>query len=268
MKAPKKNLGQNFLINRGICTRIADACAVDDNACVVEIGPGHGALTVLLVEASQKVTALELDADLIPELNNLAARCGNLEILQCDALDIDLNKVIEEHFPVTSPVVICGNLPYYITSPIIMKVLESRTRAQRAVFMVQKEAAQRLCAAEGSRECGASTLAVRWYSRPKILFDVSPGSFYPAPSVTSSVISLEILKQPPCKVNDERYMFSIIRAAFSQRRKTAANAIASGLGISKSDVCTVLESIGLNAAIRAERITLEDYASLSDRLKV
>ncbi|MDO4567227.1 MAG: 16S rRNA (adenine(1518)-N(6)/adenine(1519)-N(6))-dimethyltransferase RsmA [Oscillospiraceae bacterium] len=259
---PKKSLGQNFLINPGIAQKIAEACELAGEYGVIEIGPGRGALTSLLAKRAAKVLAIELDSSLIPGLSSLCAPFDNVEILCADALECDFKALIAERFE-GRKIVIAGNLPYYITSPIIMKVLESRPGAERAVFLVQKEAAERLCAEEGSREAGASTLAVRWYSRPRLLFDVSPGSFYPKPTVTSSLISLEIRKEPPCKAADERKMFEIIKAAFSQRRKTAANAIAAGLKTSKALVVSAMENLGLDPGLRAERLRLCDYAALS-----
>lgn len=263
--APKKSLGQNFLINAGVCEKIARACVVSDSTGVIEIGPGKGALTSRLAPLVKKVVALELDGGLIPELRDALAPFGNVEIERRDALETDFYALINERLAGLDAV-IAGNLPYYITSPIIMKVLESRTRARRAVFMVQKEAAGRLCAAERARESGAATLAVRWYSEPAALFDVSPGSFFPAPSITSSVISLELRDSPPYAVRDERLMFAVIKAAFAQRRKTAANAIAAGLSLKKADVAAALASLGLNESVRAERLGLEEYAALSDAL--
>lgn len=263
--APKKSLGQNFLINAGVCEKIASACALSDNLGVIEIGPGRGALTMRLAPLAKKVVALELDGSLIPALSETVAPLGNVDILQCDALEVDLDMIIAERLAGLD-VVIAGNLPYYITSPLIMKVLESRTRARRAVFMVQKEAARRLCAAERSRECGAATMAVRWFSEPTVLFDVSPDSFFPAPSVTSSVISLELRGEPPLAVRDEKKMFAVIKAAFAQRRKTAANAIAAGLSLDKTAVISALISLGIDESIRAERLALADYAAISDAL--
>ncbi|MEA4912141.1 MAG: 16S rRNA (adenine(1518)-N(6)/adenine(1519)-N(6))-dimethyltransferase RsmA [Oscillospiraceae bacterium] len=262
---PKKALGQNFLVNDGVCEKIADAVVGDGNCGVLEIGPGLGALTKKLAPRARKLVAVELDADILPKLRENLAGFDNVEIVNADVLSVDLQALIREHFA-GMPVRAAGNLPYYITSPIVMALLESRLPLEEIVVMVQKEAAQRLCAKEGARECGAVTLAVRYYAEPQMLFDVSPGSFYPAPKVTSSVLRLRVRKQPLVTPRDERRMFAVIKAAFSMRRKTVLNAVAGGLSLDKETLAAAMARAGVDPGARAERLTLADYSSLSDEI--
>ncbi len=259
--APKKLFGQNFLVNSGICEKIASECVPDAERGVLEIGPGMGALTRELAKRAKKVVAVEIDTELIPVLQENLREFDNVKIINQDVLKTDLHAILAEEFS-GMKVTAAGNLPYYITSPILMQLLEQRVPVEYIVAMVQKEAAQRFCAQEGSRESGAVTLAIRYYSEPRILFDVSPGSFYPPPKVTSSVIRLD-LRQSNAKPADEKRMFAVIRAAFSQRRKTAANAVAAGLGLDKAVVAAALAEIGLDPSVRPEKMTLADFAALS-----
>ncbi|MEG0833400.1 MAG: 16S rRNA (adenine(1518)-N(6)/adenine(1519)-N(6))-dimethyltransferase RsmA [Oscillospiraceae bacterium] len=259
----KKSLGQNFLINQGVCEKIAALCPMGFG--VLEIGPGLGALTTRLASRAKKVVAVELDADIIPLLRQKTEALDNVSIIEGDILKVPLAEIIANEFD-GMRVAVFGNLPYYITSPVIMRVLEERLPVEFMVAMVQKEAGQRFCAAEASRAVGAVTLAIRYFCEPAVLFDVSPGSFSPAPKVTSSVIRLDVVKETRVKPKNEKNMFSCIKAAFSQRRKTAANAISSGLGISKELVSKALCEVGAQAASRPENLTLAQYAELSDRL--
>lgn len=265
MPAPKKAYGQNFIVNPGICPKMVASSGIDKSFGVLEIGPGLGALTSELARAAKKVVAIEIDAELIPRLTENTSEFDNIEIICGDIMKLDIAQIISQHF-CGMDVAVFGNLPYYITSPIIMKLLEERLAVKMIVAMVQREAAERLCAAPGSRETGAVTLAVRYYSDPKKLFDVAPGSFFPVPKVTSSVIKLDVLQQPLVRPQDEKDMFATIKAAFSQRRKTAANSISAGLGIDKGTVKAALEQSGLASDIRPERMTLADFASLSGML--
>lgn len=263
---PKKALGQNFLINDGVCEKIADAVVGDAGLGVIEIGPGLGALTKKLAARAEKLVAIELDADVLPQLRENLAGFGNVEIIRADVLTVDLRALIETRFPGLR-VRAAGNLPYYITSPIVMALLESRLPLEEIVVMVQKEAARRLCAPEGSRECGAVTLAVRYYAEPRMLFDVSPGSFYPAPKVTSTVLRLRVRGTPAVSPRDEKKMFAVIRAAFSMRRKTALNAVAAGMGLDREAVAAAMGKAGVDPGARAERLTLAQYCALSDALE-
>ncbi|MEG1060168.1 MAG: 16S rRNA (adenine(1518)-N(6)/adenine(1519)-N(6))-dimethyltransferase RsmA [Oscillospiraceae bacterium] len=259
--SPKKLFGQNFLVNVGICEKIAEQSVCGDELGIIEIGPGMGALTKELAIRAKKVVAIEIDSDLIPVLEENLREFDNVEVINCDILKIDLKKVIVEHFQ-GMRVGVVGNLPYYITSPIIMMLLEQRLPIEFIVAMVQKEAAQRFCASEASRECGAVTLAIRYYSEPQMLFDVAAGSFYPPPNVTSSVIRLEV-RASDVKPADEARMFAVIKAAFSQRRKTAANSISSVLAVEKASVIRSIESLGLDPSIRPERMTIQNFSDLS-----
>ncbi len=264
--APKKIFGQNFLINKGICAKIADAAVPDKGCGVLEIGPGLGALTCELAARAQKVVALEIDRELIPQLEQNLSGFDNVEIICADALKTDLNEIIATRFAGMRAVA-AGNLPYYITSPLVMALLERRLALESITVMVQRETAQRFCAKEGSRECGAPTFAVRYFSDPQILFDVSPGSFYPAPNVYSSVMRLRVLERPAVAPKDESFMFSLIRAAFSQRRKTAANAISSALGLDKAEILCALSNINVSETARPESMTLAQFCALSDALR-
>ena len=262
---PNKALGQNFLINDGVCCKIADAAVVSSDCAVIEIGPGLGALTKKLAERAARVIAVEIDDTIIPKLRENLKDCGNVEIINADILKTDVAALIAERCG-GMRVAVAGNLPYYITSPIIMALLERRLPIERITAMVQKEAAARLCAADGSREGGAVTLAVRYYSEPRTLFDVSPGSFYPAPKVTSSVIRLEVLSAPRVAPKSEKLMFAVIKAAFCMRRKTAVNAISASLPADKARVARAIEAVTGDLNIRPERITLMQYAEISDML--
>ena len=262
--APKKLFGQNFLVNAGICGKIAALAAPEAGFGVLEIGPGMGALTRELAARAEKVVAVEIDADLVPVLRENLAGFGNVEIVNADILKTDVAALIRERLAGLR-VCIAGNLPYYITSPVVMMLLEQRLPAEHIVAMVQKEAAIRFCAPEGSRESGAVTLAIRYYSEPKLMFDVSPGSFYPPPKVTSSVLRLEVRPSTVAPA-DEKRMFAVIKAAFSQRRKTAVNAVASGLRLEKASVLRAFMQAGVPETIRPERMTLADFAALSGLL--
>lgn len=260
-----KALGQNFLINPAICPRMAQLCGASQAAGVIEIGPGIGVLTAELAKHAKKVVAIELDKRLMPVLKETLEGVDNVTVLQGDALTIDLKAIIDREFE-GDKVAVCANLPYYITSPVIMHLLESRLPITSITVMVQKEAAVRLTATPGTREAGAVSLAVSYYSRPKVLFDVSSTSFMPRPSVDSCVIQLDVRDEPPVKTLNEVLMFRIIRAAFSQRRKTVLNAVASGLSLSKERLTQILTAVGIPPTERGERLTLDDFARLADEL--
>ncbi len=257
-----KALGQNFLINPSVCPRMAEAAITDDNTGILEIGPGIGVLTNELCLRAKKVVAVELDKRLIPVLSETLGEYDNLKVINADVMALDLNKLIEEEFG-GMRVAVCANLPYYITSPILMKLLEERLPIDSITVMVQKEAALRLCAEEGARDSSAITLAVRYYASPELLFHVSAGSFMPAPKVDSAVIQLT-LRKPEYPPKDEKLMFRVIKAAFSQRRKTISNSIASGMSLDKSELRDILEEAGVQPTARAEKLTLRDYARIAD----
>lgn len=257
-----KALGQNFLINPGVCPRMADESGAAPGVGVLEIGPGIGVLTVELAKRAQRVAAVELDDRLLPVLAETLADCPNARVVHGDAMKLDLKQLIAEKFP-GMPVVVCANLPYYITSPVIMRLLEERLPVQAITVMVQKEAADRICAQPGTRAAGALSLAVSYYSEPEILFRVSRGSFMPAPNVDSAVIRLRV-RPAPAQPADERQLFALIRAAFGQRRKTLLNSLCSAPGCDKALLNRALAQAEIAPTARAEELTLAQFVRLSD----
>ncbi len=257
-----KSLGQNFLINPSVCPRIAEMGGADENTGVIEIGAGFGVLTQELAKRAKKVVAVELDSRLIPVLQYTLADYDNVKVINEDVLKVDLPKLIAEEFP-GMEVVVCANLPYYITSPIIMTLLEQRLPVKAVTVMVQKEAGDRLCAPMPSRECGAVTAAVRYYSEPKVLFPVSRGSFCPAPNVDSMVIRLDVKDALPLQPEEEKTLFRVVKAAFGQRRKTLPNTLSAGLGISKAEAAEKLAAAGLKPTARAEELSMEQFCRLA-----
>ncbi len=260
-----KSLGQNFLINPTVCPQMAEYALLDGATCAIEIGAGVGILTAELAKRAKKVVSIEVDSALLPVLEETLADFDNVEVINADVLKTDINKLIEEKFA-GEKVAVCANLPYYITSPIIMYFLEEKAKIENMTVMVQKEAADRLCAEVGSRESGAVTVAVNYYAEAQKLFGVSKGSFMPAPKVDSAVMQLKIRENPPIEVSDEKKFFNLVKSAFSQRRKTAANGISSGMGISKADVISAIERAGLDPAVRAEKLTMEELARLCEEI--
>lgn len=261
----KKSLGQNFLIDSTVCPAMAEA-ACDKNTGVIEIGPGIGVLTKELSHTAKKVVSIELDERLKKILPKTLSDCNNVEIIYGDALKLDLRKIIEEKFSDCEKVCVCANLPYYITSPIVMALLENKLPIDSITVMVQREAAERLCAQVGSRDAGAVTVAVSYYAEKEILFHVGRESFMPSPNVDSAVIQLKILNNPPINVNDEKKFFALVKACFAQRRKTLVNTVSNTLGISKDTLRSALEKIGLSETVRGEQLTMEELAMLSNIL--
>ena len=257
-----KGLGQNFLINPTVCPRMAEMGNAKPGWGIIEIGAGVGVLTAELARRADKVVCIEIDSRLLPVLDETLAEFDNIKIVNEDVLKVDLHRLIEQEFA-GMPVAVCANLPYYITSPIIMNLLEAHLPIASLTVMVQKEAAARLCAEPGSREVGAVSIAVRYYSEPKILFQVSRGSFLPAPEVDSTVIRLDVRDRPPVEVGSEEQFFKVVRAAFSQRRKTLPNTLSAGLGIPKAQAIEMLEKAGIPTNLRAEQLTLDQFALLS-----
>ncbi len=261
-----KALGQNFITDPAVCPRMAELCGAKADDGVIEIGPGIGVLTTELAKRTKKTVAIELDTRLIPVLAETLTDCRNTEVINADVLKTDLNGLISEHFP-GMRVFVCANLPYYITSPVIMYLLESGLPIDSLTVMVQKEAAERLCAPVGSRKAGAITVAVNYYATAQHLFDVGRECFMPSPNVDSEVIKLSVREKPPIDVADEDFFFRVVKAAFSQRRKTAANGLSSMLGISKNDIGDALTSSGLPLSVRAEALTMEQLGTLSNKLR-
>ena len=246
--ALSKGFGQNFIVNPGLPPKIVDASGVDKRYGVLEIGPGIGVLTRELAKRAAKVVSVEVDERLPPLLAETMAGVDNFKLVLQDVLKVDLKALIAQEFP-GMPVAVCANLPYYITSPIVMKLLGDR-----------------LAAAPGTRASSAISCAVSYYATSKMMFTAAPGSFYPAPKVTSAVVRMEIRPTPAVQVEDEEGYFALVRAAFGQRRKTAANAIASGLGMPKDAVTAAVEAAGFDARIRPEALTLEDFAKIQSAL--
>lgn len=259
-----KALGQNFLINPSVCPRMAEMGGAAKGVGVIEIGAGVGVLTVELSRRADKVVCVEIDKRLLPVLAETLSDCGNVEIVNADVMETDLHALIRERMAGLE-VVVCANLPYYITSPVIMRLLESHLPVKAITVMVQKEAAHRLCAAPGSREVGAVSLAVQYYSEPKILFPVSRGSFMPAPDVDSAVIRLDVRENPAVDAPAEAF-FRVVRAAFSMRRKTLLNCLAGGLSISKEIAGGILERAQVAPGARAEQLTMEEFARIANSL--
>ncbi len=261
----KKSLGQNFLINPQVCPRMAKHAA-DSEMGVLEIGPGIGVLTKELSKTAKKVIAIELDERLKTILPKTLQDCDNVEVIFGDAMKLDLKQIIAEKFADCKAVSVCANLPYYITSPIVMMLLESKLPITNITVMVQKEAAERLCAKVGTRDAGAVTVAVSYYADAEILFEVDRDSFMPPPNVDSAVIKLNILDEPKVKVLDEKKFFSIVKACFAQRRKTLVNTVSNTTSYPKEALRNALESMNLSATVRAEQLTIEQLAELSNKL--
>ncbi len=259
-----KALGQNFLINPTVCPRMAELGGAKPGVGVIEIGAGVGVLTKELSKRADKVVCIEIDDRLLPVLDETLSECANVEIIHADVMKVDLRSLIEEKFR-GMEVVVCANLPYYITSPILMALLEQRLPIRSITVMVQKEAAQRLCAKPGTREVGAVTIAVRYYSEPKVLFQVSRGSFLPSPDVDSTVIRLDIHEKPAVDA-DCKTFFKVVRAAFSMRRKTILNCLSTGLSISKERAAQVLERAEVPPTARAEQLSMEQFAQIANAL--
>lgn len=261
-----KGLGQNFIINPDICPKIAEMGNAAEGFGVLEIGTGIGVLTAELAKRANKVAAVEIDTRLLPILEETLADFSNVKIFNEDVMKCDLHGIIREEFAGLRAAV-CANLPYYITSPVIMLLLESRLPVESITVMVQKEAAQRLCAKVGSRDAGAITVAVNYYGTARQLFGVSRGSFMPSPNVDSAVIRIDPAAEPRLPEAEEKYFFKVVKSGFSQRRKTAANAVSSQMGLPKDVVYEALKVAGLPETARLEQLELEELMEFSCRLK-
>ena len=261
-----KALGQNFIIDPDVCPQIVEMSGVTDEDGVLEIGPGVGVLTQEIAKRAKKVVSLELDTRLIPVLGDTLEDFPNVEVINGDVMKTDLERLFAVSFGDCKNIHVIANLPYYITSPIIMMLLESRLPIKAITVMVQKEAGERICAPVGSRDAGAVSVAVNYYSEAQELFYVPRESFMPSPNVDSEVIKLTVRDNPKFNPTDERYFFSVVKAAFSQRRKTAANGLSSGLGMAKDKIFSALTSAGLETNVRAEKLTMEQLYTLSEEL--
>lgn len=263
----QKKFGQNFLIDEHVITKIINAAEITKNDLVLEIGPGIGTMTQYLAESARKVIAVEIDKNLIPILGETLAEYDNVTVINEDILKLDINRLVEEEND-GKPIKVVANLPYYITTPIIMGLFESHVPLQSITVMVQKEVADRMQVGPGSKDYGALSLAVQYYAKPYIAANVPPNCFIPRPGVGSAVIRLTRYEEPPVTVKDEILMFKLIRASFNQRRKTLQNGIANSpeLPYSKAQVEKALEKMGLAANVRGESLTLAEFAKLSDTI--
>lgn len=263
----QKKFGQNFLIDTRVLDKIIDSAEITKDDCVLEIGPGIGTMTQYLAERAGAVVAVEIDKALIPILEDTLSAYDNVTVINDDILKVDVNKIVEEKNQ-GRPIKVVANLPYYITTPIIMGLFENHVPLQSITIMVQKEVADRMQVGPGTKDYGALSLAVQYYAKPEIVANVPPNCFIPRPNVGSAVIRLTRYEKPPVFVEDEKKMFAIIRASFNQRRKTLVNGLtnAADLHISKEQITQALETLGWSATIRGEALTLEQFAQLSNIL--
>lgn len=260
----KKGLGQNFLTSGKILEEIAEAAEIDDGG-VIEIGPGFGVLTNELCKTAKKVVALEIDERLIPILADTMAEYDNLKVINKDCLKIDMRVLIEEEFG-GETISIAANLPYYITTPIITSLIEAKLPIKNMVVMVQKEVAERIQAKPSTKDYGALSILCQYYTDPEIVTIVPAGLFVPPPKVDSAVLKMRFLDEPRVRVNDESLFFRTVKAAFSQRRKTLLNCIASNFPLGKEKLSEIMESVGIDPRRRGETLSLKEFASLSDAL--
>ena len=264
----QKKFGQNFLIDTHVLDKIIAESEITKDDCVLEIGPGIGTMTQYLAENAREVVAVEIDKALIPILEDTLSAYDNVTVINDDILKVDINKIVQEKNN-GEAIKVVANLPYYITTPIIMGLFESHVPLKSITIMVQKEVADRMQVGPGTKDYGALSLAVQYYAKPQIVANVPPNCFMPRPNVGSAVIRLTRYDNPPVEVKDEKYMFALIRASFNQRRKTLINGLlnAGNLNITKEDVLQALETMNLSPTIRGEALTLEQFATLSNLLK-
>ncbi|MCI8355305.1 MAG: 16S rRNA (adenine(1518)-N(6)/adenine(1519)-N(6))-dimethyltransferase RsmA [Lachnospiraceae bacterium] len=263
----QKRYGQNFLIDSHILEKIIDAAGITKEDCVLEIGPGIGTMTQYLAESAGEVAAVEIDRALIPILKDTLSDYRNVTVINEDILKVDINSLVRERNQ-DRPIKVVANLPYYITTPIIMGLFESHVPLKSITVMVQKEVAQRMQVGPGTKDYGALSLAVQYYAKPQIVADVSPNCFIPRPQVGSAVIRLDRYEKPRIAVDDEEVLFAVIRAAFNQRRKTLANSLgnAGELEITRQQAAQALAALGLDPAVRGEALTLQEFADLTNYL--
>lgn len=259
----KKGLGQNFLTSGAVLDDIVEAAEIEDG--VIEIGPGFGVLTRELCAAAKKVVAIEIDERLLDVLEYTLSDFDNVKIINADVLKLDLHKLLADEFPGQN-VSVAANLPYYITTPIIAKLLEERLPVKNIVVMVQKEVALRLQAKPSTKDYGAVTVMCRYYCEPEIITNVPASLFVPPPKVDSAVLRLRVLDEPSVKVEDEKLFFRVVKAAFSQRRKTLLNCLTSNFSMSKDELTDILDSVGIDPRRRGETLSLDEFAALADKL--
>ena len=261
----QKKFGQNFLIDPHVLDKIIGAAEITKEDCVLEIGPGIGTMTQYLAEHAREVIAVEIDKNLIPILEDTLSEYDNVSVINEDILKVDIAKIVEEKNN-GKPIKVVANLPYYITTPIIMGLFESHVPLKSITIMVQKEVADRMKVGPGTKDYGALSLAVQYYAKPELVANVPPNCFIPRPNVGSAVIRLTRYEKPPVEVENEHKMFSVIRASFNQRRKTLVNGLVNGGVAKKEEVLAVLEKMQLSPSIRGEALTLEQFAELSNIL--
>ena len=259
-----KAMGQNFLIESWVPRDIADSCGADEGSGVLEIGPGIGPLTQQLARRAGKVVSVELDARLYPVLRETMRGADNFTLIEGDAMKLDFAQVVQEHFSGLQPI-LCANLPYNITTPVLTKCVESRCFDSLTV-LIQKEVAQRICAEAGTAEYGAFTVLMQYYTAPQMLFTVPASCFLPAPKVTSAVIHCPVRKTPPVEVVSESALWRTVKAGFALRRKTLVNSLQTGYQLPKERLAEIVTACGLSPTVRGERLTLEDFARLTNAL--
>lgn len=259
-----KGLGQNFLLDPQVLDKIADAADIDDG--VLEVGPGFGVLTKRLCETGKKVVSVEIDKRLIPVLDFTLAEFDNVKIIEKDILKTDVKALIDEEFD-GKRISVAANLPYYITTPIITKLIEEKLPIKNIVVMVQKEVAERIAAKPGKKDYGAISVLCQYYTNPRLVTIVPAGSFYPPPKVDSAVLCMEVQDKPNVEVLDEKLFFKVVRAAFSQRRKTLLNCLASGFSCGKDKLTEILLEVGIEPSVRGEKLGLVEFGKISDALK-
>ncbi len=262
-----KSLGQNFLIDRNVLDKIVDAADIKEDGCALEIGPGAGTLTQCLAARASKAAAIEIDSALIPILNETMSQYDNFTLIHKDVMEVNLPELTNQLFG-DKPFCVAANLPYYITTPIIMTFLENRLNVTSMTLMVQKEVADRMAAAPGGKDYGALSVAVQYYTSVSLVCKAEPHCFMPQPKVASAVINLKVLKEPKVKAENEKLFFKIVKSAFGQRRKTLVNALTKSpyINLSKDSVIDALEVMGMNFGIRGERLSVEEFVELSNIL--
>ncbi len=263
-----KSLGQNFLIDENVLNKIIEGSQINGEWGALEIGPGAGTLTRALAENSKKTVAVEIDKRLLPLLEYTLNDFKNTKVINADVMEVDLNALITEEFG-DMPVAVCANLPYYITTPIIMKVLEECQRVKSMTVMIQKEVAMRMVASPGGKDYGALSVAVQFYTKPKIVCHAEPHCFMPQPKVASTVVSLEVLDKPSVDVSNKKLFFNIVKSAFGQRRKTLLNALSKSpyISVEKEVIVSAIENAGLAPDIRGEKLSLEEFAKITDYIE-
>lgn len=260
-----KSLGQNFIINPDVCPAMAEACSEYSDSGIIEIGPGIGVLTVELAKKFKKVISIEIDKRLIPILKDTTSEFDNIKVINSDILKLNMKELINSEFENFDKINVCANLPYYITSDIIMYILENEEiKIDSLTLMLQKEAAERICASPGTRNAGAISLAVRYYGTAEILFDVGRENFVPSPNVDSVVIRIDMTKSMKNFVKNKSNFFKLVKAAFSQRRKNILNSLSSQMGMPKERISEILKSSNIDSSLRAEQLSFEDFAKISD----